>query len=122
MSLLFNTLPATARVAPTPFQVAFPKDQLVELETLIKLSKLAPPTFENSQSNTQYGVTKDWLVAMKEQWLRSYKWYICSLSRPRDMIAFSPPRTPADNDNYHEGNHPKSESIAFLNGQLKLKT
>lgn len=76
MSLLFNTLPATARVAPTPFQVAFPKDQLLELETLIKLSKLAPPTFENSQTSTQYGVTKDWLVAMREQWLRSYKWYI----------------------------------------------
>ncbi|KAK5790409.1 hypothetical protein VI817_007696 [Penicillium citrinum] len=74
MSLLFNTLPATARVAPTPFQVAFPKDQLLELETLIKLSKLAPPTFENSQTSTQYGVTKDWLVAMREQWLRSYKW------------------------------------------------
>lgn len=78
MSLLFNTLPVTARVSPTPFQVAIHKSQLTELETLIKLSKLAPPTFENSQLESPYGVTTHWLVAMRDQWLRSYKWYSLS--------------------------------------------
>lgn len=74
MSLLFNTLPATARVSPTPFKIAVHKSQLTELETLIKLSKLAPHTFENSQTDGRYGVTTDWLVTMRDQWLRSYKW------------------------------------------------
>ncbi|KAJ5768455.1 hypothetical protein N7533_001038 [Penicillium manginii] len=74
MSLLFNTLPATARVSPSPFKVAVDKSRLTELETLIRLSKLAPPTFENSQVDSPYGVTTHWLVAMRDQWLRSYKW------------------------------------------------
>lgn len=75
MSILFSTLPATARTSPTPFKVAIPKSQLTELETLIKLSKLAPPTFENSEVDSPYGITTHWLVAMRDQWLRSYKWY-----------------------------------------------
>lgn len=75
MSLLFNALPATARVSPNPFKIAVHKSQLTELETLIKLSKLAPHTFENSQTDGRYGVTTDWLVTMRDQWLQSYKWY-----------------------------------------------
>ncbi|KAJ5197960.1 uncharacterized protein N7498_007077 [Penicillium cinerascens] len=74
MSKPFSTLPSTARVVPTPFQVAIPKDQLTEMETLIKLAKLAPPTYENSQMDCRYGITTHWLITMREQWLRSYKW------------------------------------------------
>ncbi|KAJ5289069.1 hypothetical protein N7478_002099 [Penicillium angulare] len=74
MSRPYATLPSTAKVEPTPFIVSVPKQQLDELETLIKLSKLAPHTYENSQLDARYGVTTDWLVAMKDQWLRSYKW------------------------------------------------
>ncbi|KAJ5594177.1 uncharacterized protein N7459_000385 [Penicillium hispanicum] len=74
MSLPFSTLPSTAKVAPSPFKVSIPKESLNELETLIKLSKLGPSTYENTQTNTQYGITKEWLVAMREQWLMSYKW------------------------------------------------
>ncbi|KAJ5115901.1 hypothetical protein N7456_000249 [Penicillium angulare] len=74
MSRPFATLPSTAKVEPTPFTVSIPKQQLDELETLIKLSKLAPHTYENSRLDARYGVTTDWLVAMKDQWLRSYKW------------------------------------------------
>lgn len=74
MSRPFSTLPSEARVSPIPFTVAIPKDRLTEMETLIKLSKLAPLTYENSQTDSRYGVTKDWLVTMREQWLRSYKW------------------------------------------------
>lgn len=75
MSRLFSTLPSTARVEPTPFKVAIHKNRLTEMETLIKLAKLAPHTYENSQTDCRYGVTRDWLVTMREQWLRSYKWY-----------------------------------------------
>ncbi|CAI7629037.1 unnamed protein product [Penicillium viridicatum] len=74
MSLPFGTPPATATASLTPFKATIPKGKLVELETLIKLAKLAPTTYENSQTDRRYGVTTDWLVTMRDQWLRSYHW------------------------------------------------
>lgn len=73
MSRPFGKLPATARVEPIPFKIAVPKDRLRDMETLIKLAKLAPHTYENSQTDYRYGVTTDWLVTMRDLWLR-YKW------------------------------------------------
>jgi hypothetical protein len=70
----FSTLPAAARISPKPFTVAIPKENLTDMETLIRLSKLAPQTYENSQPDMRYGVTTDWLVTMKDQWLKSYNW------------------------------------------------
>ncbi|KAJ6157774.1 Isopenicillin N synthase [Penicillium chermesinum] len=68
------TLPATAKITPHPFKISVPKANLDDLEALIRLSKIAPHTYESSQTDARYGVTTDWLVAMKDQWLRSYKW------------------------------------------------
>lgn len=75
MSRPFGTLPPTAKGNPTPFEVSIPEEQLDDLKTFIKLSKLAPPTYENLQSDRRYGVTRDWMVTMRERWLESYKWY-----------------------------------------------
>jgi microsomal epoxide hydrolase len=44
------------------------------METLIRLSKLAPDTYENSQSDMRYGVTTGWMLSMRDQWLKSYNW------------------------------------------------
>ncbi|CAI7577403.1 unnamed protein product [Penicillium glandicola] len=74
MSLPFSTPLSTSTAFLTPFKVAITEDKLVELETLIKLAKLAPPTYENSQTDRRYGVTTDWLVTMRDQWLRTYHW------------------------------------------------
>lgn len=74
MSLPFSTPPSTTTASLTPFKVTIPKAQLGELETLIKIAKLAPHTYENSQTDRRYGVTTDWLVTMRDQWLRSYHW------------------------------------------------
>lgn len=74
MSMPFSTLPSTAKATPTPFEVAVPKDKLHELGTLLELAKLAPHTYENSQTDRPYGVSTDWLVTMREQWLRSFNW------------------------------------------------
>ncbi|CEJ57229.1 hypothetical protein PMG11_05930 [Penicillium brasilianum] len=74
MSQPFSILPVTAKIIPKPFTVAIPKEKLTDMETLIRLSKLAPQTYENSQSDMRYGVTTDWLIDMKEQWLQSYNW------------------------------------------------
>ncbi|KAJ5624140.1 Alpha/Beta hydrolase protein [Penicillium lagena] len=74
MPLPFSTLPSTARVSLTPFKAEIPKAKLSELKQLIEVSKLAPRTYENSQTDGRYGITTDWLVAMREQWLSSYQW------------------------------------------------
>lgn len=82
MSRPFGTLPSTAKISPTPFTVSIPKTQLDELKTLIELSKLAPHTYENLQIDARYGVTTDWLITMKDLWLRSYKWLESQILNP----------------------------------------
>ncbi|KAJ5565973.1 hypothetical protein N7535_007611, partial [Penicillium sp. DV-2018c] len=74
MSLPFSTPPSNATASITPFKASIPEAKLTELETLIKLAKLAPPTYENSQRDGRYGVSTEWLEAMREKWLRSYHW------------------------------------------------
>lgn len=80
MALPYSTLPATAKVTPTPFSISIPNNDLNDLETLIKLSKLAPHTYESTQIDARYGVTTDWLVTMKDHWLQSYKWHVRSFN------------------------------------------
>lgn len=74
MSMPFSTPPATAKATLIPFKVDIPKARLEELETLIKIARVAPYTYENSQTDRRYGVTTDWLVTMRDLWLRSYHW------------------------------------------------
>lgn len=46
------------------------------MKQLIELSSLPDPCFENSQpdNSREYGVRHDWMVAMKERWLRDFDW------------------------------------------------
>ncbi|GAQ04542.1 putative epoxide hydrolase [Aspergillus lentulus] len=74
MPVPFSQFPSTATIVPTPFQVAFPDEQIAELKTLVKLAKIAPPTLENQQRDRRYGVTSDWLTTMREKWLNDYDW------------------------------------------------
>ncbi|KAJ6040532.1 hypothetical protein N7499_005337 [Penicillium canescens] len=74
MSLPFSIPPPTAATSITPFKIAVPQTKLVELETLLKIAKFAPHTYENSQIDRRYGVGTDWLVTMRDLWLRSYSW------------------------------------------------
>ncbi|KAJ5154491.1 uncharacterized protein N7500_009930 [Penicillium coprophilum] len=72
--LPFSIPPSTATASLTPFKSAIPNAKLIELETLLKAAKFAPPTYENSQLDRRYGVSTDWLVTMRDLWLRSYHW------------------------------------------------
>ncbi|OJJ48645.1 hypothetical protein ASPZODRAFT_130746 [Penicilliopsis zonata CBS 506.65] len=74
MSLPFSTLPSAVKVHPVPFTVSIPEEEVEEFKILIKLSKIAPHTFESLQMDGRYGVTTDWLITMKEQWLRVFDW------------------------------------------------
>lgn len=74
MAAPFSKLPAGATINPTPFRVSIPQEQLDELQLLLKVSKIAPPTYENSLSDRRYGVTSEWLTAMREEWKNDFNW------------------------------------------------
>lgn len=60
-----------------PFTVSIPDSALDELKQLLHLSKIGPPTFENTkQSGPNYGVSRAWTEMAKAHWLTQYDWYV----------------------------------------------
>ncbi|KAJ5930261.1 Epoxide hydrolase [Penicillium verhagenii] len=88
MSQPFGNVPSTAKVLPTPFTVSIPAVKLEELGTLIKLAKLAPPTYENSRIDARYGVTTDWL---KEYTPSTLPYHLIVPSLPGYAFSSGPP-------------------------------
>ncbi|OJJ79730.1 epoxide hydrolase family protein [Aspergillus glaucus CBS 516.65] len=74
MSSSFSRLPSTAKVTPAPFKVSFSDNELEDLKTLVRLSRTAPRTYENSQPDRRYGITSDWLNGLKKQWTKDFDW------------------------------------------------
>ncbi|KAL4901390.1 hypothetical protein BDW74DRAFT_160379 [Aspergillus multicolor] len=74
MSTPFAKFPSTASITPSPFNVAVPDEQLSDFKTLLKLSRIAPQTYENLRGERQYGVTHEWMSTMKEEWLSRFDW------------------------------------------------
>ncbi|GAB1208849.1 hypothetical protein APSETT445_007614 [Aspergillus pseudonomiae] len=75
MSTPFSQVPSTARITPHPFTVSIPQEPLTELHTLVKLSKIGPRTYENSQPDARFGITSEWLTGIREKWLNDFDWY-----------------------------------------------
>ena len=57
-----------------PFTLNVPIEAIEDWRQLLKLSKLAPETWEGSQEDRRYGVTRKWLAETKEYWLNTYDW------------------------------------------------
>ncbi|PYH89173.1 alpha/beta-hydrolase [Aspergillus ellipticus CBS 707.79] len=74
MSAPFSQLPSTAKISPSPFNISIAADQQADLKTLIQLSRLAPPTYENSQADRRFGITSDWLKSIREKWINNFDW------------------------------------------------
>lgn len=79
MALGFSNVPSGAKVTPNPFQVHISDDQIEELQLLVKLSKVAPPTYEGLQQDRRYGISNEWLATAKEAW-KNFDW--CDLLLP----------------------------------------
>ncbi|BCS02958.1 epoxide hydrolase [Aspergillus luchuensis] len=73
MALAYSKVPSGTTVIPSPFQVHVSDEQIEELQLLVKLSKLAPPTYEGLQQDRKYGITNEWLANAKEAW-KSLDW------------------------------------------------
>ncbi|KAI5478694.1 alpha/beta-Hydrolase [Pseudohyphozyma bogoriensis] len=70
----FGTVPTSATLRPTPLLVRFDESALDELNTLLKYSRIAPETYENRQSDGRYGVTREWVLRMKQRWEGGFDW------------------------------------------------
>ncbi|KAE8382861.1 Alpha/Beta hydrolase protein [Aspergillus bertholletiae] len=88
MSVPFSQVPLTARVTPPAFQVSIPQEQLRDLHTLVKLSKMAPPTYENSRPDARFGTTSEWLVETRDKWMNDFDWKACE-ARINDFPQFT---------------------------------
>lgn len=81
MSRPFGKVPARAFNSPSPFNVAVPQAQLAEFHTLLKLSKIAAPTYESLQDDGKFGVTHKWITEAKEYWLNQFDWCVRAITR-----------------------------------------
>ncbi len=72
----FSKIPANAKEKPSPFTVSVSDDQLSEFQTLVRLSKLAPATYEGLQEDRKYGISTKWLTEAKEHWAKTFDWYV----------------------------------------------
>lgn len=70
----FDTLPTGASNTIKPWKVDITQQRLDDLTALLRLTPLAPPTYENSyplsgeQDDRHFGVRRDWLSAAKQHW------------------------------------------------------
>jgi len=76
MSLPFTKFPTSTSttIQAKPFKVNIPESTLDEFKTLLKLSKLGPQTYENSQEDRRFGVTAKWMKDTKDKWLNDFDW------------------------------------------------
>ena len=74
MASTFGELPKGVQ-SVQPFKLSIPDSSLEELQTLLKLSKIGPTTWESSQDDRRYGVTAAWLASAKEHWMKRFDWY-----------------------------------------------
>ena len=67
-------LPFEPSIPIKPFTLDIPRKDIEELQTLIKLSRFVPKSYENSQADGRYGVTHDWMTKAVDVWKNSYNW------------------------------------------------
>lgn len=75
----FDQLPSSADTAAIkPFKVEIPEQTLSDMKTLIKLSKVAVPTYENTHSGEDtdhhFGIDREWVIKAKKEWEDTYDW------------------------------------------------
>ncbi|KAK4940405.1 hypothetical protein LTR10_019511 [Elasticomyces elasticus] len=70
----YDSIPSAASLRPEKYKISFPEQQLSDFKNLLKLSPLAPHTYENLQGDGRFGVTYDWMSKAKEYWENQYNW------------------------------------------------
>ncbi|KAI9826413.1 MAG: hypothetical protein M1819_007376 [Sarea resinae] len=100
MSKPFSNVPAAAAINPSEFQVHVSDEQLSELETLVRLSKIAPTTYQNLQKDSNFGISKEWLIEAKVHWEKKFNWRACE-ERINSFPHFTTPIRDTDGEEYN---------------------
>ena len=60
----------------TPFTVHIPDDSLDQLDTLLSITSIAEPAYENSLPNgdRKFGMRRNWLTRAIEEWKTTFDW------------------------------------------------
>lgn len=70
----YDTIPTTATLQLEKFELHVSEQDLKDFKDLVRLSKLAPETYENTRSDGRYGVTHEWISQGKKYWETQYDW------------------------------------------------
>jgi len=63
--------PASAK----PFTLNIPDQDISEWRQLLELARLGPNTFENQQTERNFGITQKWLSDTRDYWLNTFDWH-----------------------------------------------
>lgn len=72
----YSKLPAGNQLQVKPFKAHVDDQKLQDFKTLLKLSPVAPPNYENSDKSVErrYGMPRDWILNAKDYWLNKFDW------------------------------------------------
>jgi microsomal epoxide hydrolase len=72
----YDTVPQRATLRPEKFTLKVPQEEVDHFYQLLKLSPLAPKTYENTRPDTNlFGVSHEWMSSAKKHWETAYEWY-----------------------------------------------
>ncbi|KAF2708440.1 alpha/beta-hydrolase [Pleomassaria siparia CBS 279.74] len=71
----YDIVPKGATLNPRKFELKVPQQEVDEFYQLLKLSPLAPKTYENTRTDPNlFGVNHEWMTEAKNHWVSSYDW------------------------------------------------
>ena len=73
MAKQFGILPENAKNVE-PFTAHVPNGELMAFKEVLRHSKIIAPSYENTQEDRRYGVTRAWMANAKEYWLDKFDW------------------------------------------------
>ncbi len=75
----FNHLPSGAKSdVVAPYTVNISDSEVERMQTLLRLSNVAGPCYENSlpDGSRDLGIQREWLVEAKERWESNFNWWV----------------------------------------------
>lgn len=83
----YDNIPSRATVKVDKFKISISDEQISDLKTLLRLSPLAPETYENLHTdNGRYGVSYEWMKKAKDHWLNEYDWSVSQIPPPLPLL------------------------------------
>lgn len=72
----YSKPPSSVKVSLKPFKAHVDEQKIQDFKTLLKLSPIAPPNYENSDKSVdrRYGMPHSYLTNAKDHWLNTFNW------------------------------------------------